>query len=158
MNKELLFKSNGKTTVLIDGNVIRISRKGFTNLVLQGLKGEKTIPIQNITAIQLKKHGFTTGYIQFSQHGMMESKKGVNDAIKDENTVLFSNQADYEQALELKEYIEGVQAQLTQPATTTVIASKASEADELLKFKQLLDAGVITQDEFDTKKKQILGL
>ena len=33
-----------------------------------------------------------------------------------------------------------------------------SEADEILKFKQLLDAGVITQEEFDAKKKQLLGL
>lgn len=33
-----------------------------------------------------------------------------------------------------------------------------SDADELLKFKQLLDAGIITQEEFDAKKKQILGL
>lgn len=33
-----------------------------------------------------------------------------------------------------------------------------SEADELLKFKKLMDAGVITQEEFDAKKKQILGL
>jgi len=33
-----------------------------------------------------------------------------------------------------------------------------STADELLKFKQMLDAGIITQDEFDTKKKQLLGL
>lgn len=34
----------------------------------------------------------------------------------------------------------------------------ASSADELLKFKQLLDMGAITQEEFDTKKKQLLGL
>lgn len=33
-----------------------------------------------------------------------------------------------------------------------------SEADELLKFKKLLDMGVISQEEFDAKKKQILGL
>ncbi|MGI6752673.1 MAG: SHOCT domain-containing protein [Anaerovoracaceae bacterium] len=33
-----------------------------------------------------------------------------------------------------------------------------SEADEILKFKQLLDNGVITQEEFEMKKKQILGL
>ena len=33
-----------------------------------------------------------------------------------------------------------------------------SEADEILKFKQLLDNGAITQEEFETKKKQILGL
>lgn len=31
-------------------------------------------------------------------------------------------------------------------------------ADEIMKFKQLLDAGAITQEEFDAKKKQLLGL
>ena len=33
-----------------------------------------------------------------------------------------------------------------------------SAADELKKYKDLLDAGVITQEEFDAKKKQLLGL
>ena len=33
-----------------------------------------------------------------------------------------------------------------------------SNADELKKFKELLDSGVITQEEFDAKKKQLLGL
>jgi len=36
-------------------------------------------------------------------------------------------------------------------------APQLSAADELLKFKQLLDAGVLTQDEFDAKKRQLLG-
>ena len=42
-------------------------------------------------------------------------------------------------------------------AGAAVVAS-TSDADELMKFKQLLDAGVITQEEFDAKKKQLLGL
>jgi len=33
-----------------------------------------------------------------------------------------------------------------------------SDADELLKFKYLLDAGAITEDEYSLKKKQLLGL
>lgn len=33
-----------------------------------------------------------------------------------------------------------------------------SSADELGKFKKLLDDGAITQEEFDAKKKQLLGL
>ena len=40
----------------------------------------------------------------------------------------------------------------TQNATTV------SAADELKKFKELLDMGVISQEEFDAKKKQLLGL
>lgn len=31
-------------------------------------------------------------------------------------------------------------------------------AEELKRYKELLDSGVITQEEFDAKKKQILGL
>ena len=33
-----------------------------------------------------------------------------------------------------------------------------SAADELKKYKDLLDSGIITQEEFDAKKKQLLGL
>ena len=33
-----------------------------------------------------------------------------------------------------------------------------SPAEELKKFKELLDAGIISQEEFDAKKKQLLGL
>jgi len=40
---------------------------------------------------------------------------------------------------------------------TTVVNQTASAADEILKFKQLLDAGVISQDEFDAKKRQLIG-
>lgn len=37
-------------------------------------------------------------------------------------------------------------------------APQSSDADELAKFKSLLDSGAITQEEYDAKKKQILGL
>lgn len=36
--------------------------------------------------------------------------------------------------------------------------SQTESADELKKYKDLLDSGVITQEEFDAKKKQLLGL
>lgn len=42
--------------------------------------------------------------------------------------------------------------------TTTNVYQAQSAADEILKFKQLLDNGIITQEEFDAKKKQLLGL
>lgn len=35
---------------------------------------------------------------------------------------------------------------------------KSDEADQLKKYKELLDMGIITQEEFDAKKKQLLGL
>lgn len=42
--------------------------------------------------------------------------------------------------------------QNAQPAAST------SAVDEIKKFKELLDQGIITQEEFDVKKKQLLGL
>ena len=45
-----------------------------------------------------------------------------------------------------------------QNETAAASAPQLSAADELAKFKSLLDSGVITQEEFDAKKKQLLGL
>ena len=36
--------------------------------------------------------------------------------------------------------------------------SSSSQADELKKYKNLLDSGIITQEEFEAKKKQLLDL
>ena len=35
---------------------------------------------------------------------------------------------------------------------------KTTNADEIRKYKELLDMGAITQEEFDVKKKELLGL
>lgn len=40
----------------------------------------------------------------------------------------------------------------------SVSGSSTSTADEILKFKNLLDSGIITEDEFIAKKKQLLGI
>lgn len=44
-----------------------------------------------------------------------------------------------------------------QEETKTNAKAPESASDELKKFKELLDAGIITQEEFDAKKKQLLG-
>ncbi len=47
-----------------------------------------------------------------------------------------------------------------QPAPTATVPSMSvsEQLDAVKKLKELLDAGILTQDEFDSKKKQILGL
>ena len=45
------------------------------------------------------------------------------------------------------------------PAPAPAAPTSVSEAaDDLMKLKELLDAGILTQEEFDAKKKQLLGL
>ncbi len=51
-------------------------------------------------------------------------------------------------------------ADVRQPAPTATVPSMSvsEQLDAVKKLKELLDAGILTQDEFDSKKKQILGL
>ena len=46
----------------------------------------------------------------------------------------------------------------TMPVPIIYQEKDTSNADELRKYKKLLDDGVISQEEFDAKKKQLLGL
>lgn len=47
---------------------------------------------------------------------------------------------------------------IQQPVHTQTPKITLGTADELKTYKELLDSGVITQEEFDAKKKQLLGL
>lgn len=50
-----------------------------------------------------------------------------------------------------------VEAEQQKPAPAAAPASAHSVADEIMKYKQLLDCGAITEEEFKAKKKQLLG-
>lgn len=141
---------NGQLSVFEDKVVI--TRKGALAKLTQGFfKGDKTIYINQITSIQVKRGGMVTnGYIQFSLGGGVESTKGIMDATKDENTVMFSYRKN-ELVSEIKRYVENVmQAQRTSKTSSSV-------ADEILKLKSLLDEGILTQEEFDAQKKRLLS-
>lgn len=141
-------KSNGKFEIEVTQSMIKVFPKGFINAVNKGLVGQKTYKIENLTGVQYKKPGLTTGYIQFVLMGSRESKRGVTGAVHDENSITFSNKKEALLMLELKEFVENKMQTKN---------SNFSTADELLKLKQLLDSGVITEKEFEAEKRKILG-
>lgn len=57
---------------------------------------------------------------------------------------------------EMQEVAEYVKQRVDQIKNST--GTVFSSADELKKFKELLDSGIISQEEFDAKKKQLLNL
>ena len=130
---------------------VRIKRKGFMAFLSVGLSGDKEILISHITSIQVKKPGFTNGYIQFSFRGGKESKGGLLAAGEDENTILFTSK----QETGFLEAKEAIQRRLGQIAAGD---SSSSGLDELEKLASLRDKGILTEEEFQAKKKQILGL
>lgn len=134
------------------GNKICIRRKGMLSFLTQGLKGDKNIMISTISSIQFKNAGMmTNGYIQFAFMGGKEAKGGLFQGSQDENTVMFNKkqQPGFEQ---IRDKVE----KMIQTGNTTT--SSISDADELIKFADLRDKGILTEDEFQQKKKQILGL
>lgn len=144
---------NGQLTVYEDKVVIE--RKGFWGFATQGLAGSKTIPMTAIQSIQFKSSGFLSGYIQFSVLGGKEAQGGVWNATDDENTIMFKGDEENKVGEKIKEYIE---KQIIERSKPQSVVQQVSAADEIIKLKQLLDMGVITSEEFNAKKKQLLGL
>lgn len=131
---------------------IEIARKGLFAMSMQGLKGVKTIPISEIKSIQFKPAKLSVGYIQFAVGGGIEGRRGLREAYYDENTITFkypNNQI----AEVIKNYIENlIINRNNKPTFPSILA-----ADELKKYKELLDSGAITLDEFEEKKNKILN-
>lgn len=138
---------NGRIELYKD--FVRLDRGTVMGFLTQGLKGQKDIYFTSITSIQIKKPGLVVGYIQFSIPGGNESKGGAFASNKEENTISFVGAVKYQQVLEIKEYIE----KKKQSGNQTL-----SVADELEKMHSLVGKGILTEEEFNQKKKQLLNI
>lgn len=148
------FKSSVGDGLKVYEDRIVISHSGVLNFFAMGIKGDKTIYYNDLTAVQFKKAGWICGHIQFSLLGGRESVGGVFAASSDENTITI-NSSENDIAEKMVTYIQEKIKEARQPKVAT---AATSSADEIMKLKNLLDMGIITQEEFDAKKKQLLGL
>lgn len=139
---------NGTLLVTDTGIIIKRGIRGF---LLGGatLRGDKTIPYSSIVAVQLKKAGITAGYLQLTLHGGSEAKGGVFQAATDENSISFYKGKN----LDFKEAKEMIERHISGGSQKT-----ASNLDELERLADLKEKGIITQKEFEAKKKSLLNL
>lgn len=148
------YKGYNGTLILTDtGVIIKRGAKGF---LLGGgmLRGDKTIPYGSIVAVQLKKAGMTAGYIQLTLKGGSEAKSGLFQSATDENSINFHSAFggnNNELFAEAKKLIEERINAVNSPA-------KNSGLDDLEKLATLKEKGIISEEEFQAKKKQLLGL
>lgn len=122
--------------------------------------GEKTIYYADCIGLQFKESGIQIGYLQFETASRMMNN--INSNFFSENSFTFDlTVTTNEQMKEVRDYVEAqirmcknnqnqVQNQSAAPAM--------SAAEEIKQFKELLDMGIISQEEFEAKKKQLLGL
>ena len=120
--------------------------------------GEKTIYYVDCIGVQFKKSGFQIGYLQVeTASGLMNNKANnffnENSFTFENNRNNVTNELMEEVASYIKQQVEMAKNRKNEPAIVQI-----SPAEELKKFKELLDIGAITQEEFDIKKKQVLGL
>ena len=112
--------------------------------------GDKTIYYRNVLSVQFKPSGAVDGFIQ------LETANTGSGNYAAENSYQFGK-SENDIAKEVADYIQEKVEETNKPAVAQIV-QKESSADELIKFKQLLDMGAITQEEFDAKKKELLGL
>lgn len=92
-----------------------------------------------------------------------ETIRGITKVTVNSTTKTMTLMAGRQQTKNINLFVEAFSSEIEKyekASTTDTMDSspKPSTADEILKFKQLLDCGAITQEEFDAKKKQLLGL
>ena len=127
------------------------------SLTVDGINGMKKdlfsskvldIPFENITSISVQKGildkliggetvavASATGFIKF--RGIQNANEFVNMTLE-----------------ELKKYKESVS---NKSAQQTVVNNSSDEADKLMKLKKLLEQGLITQEEFEQKRQELIS-
>jgi len=153
-NEKLLLGFSSNSIYDPKGNIIWGGTVAFAitdKRILYGRKamlgGYKTVDLDNINDITKSNWGIIDTRITIDTY-----KESIEF-----NVGKLQNDDYYKKILEaLEKYRENKSASQSQ-SSQTIIQNNISIADEILKFKQLLDMGVLTQEEFDMKKKELLN-
>lgn len=131
---------------------IVIKRKGKRAVKIYGIEEERSIPMEVIKGVKFRAWTLMVrGYLQFNIEGNIDTQGGFVAAASDENTIFFTKEGN-ETAKKIKNYIEEIIVK------STKYDDGNGSINELKRFKELFDEGIITKEEFEAKKKQILNL
>lgn len=148
----LEYKTNqGK--LIIKKNTISLTH----NRLYVGNKGTKEIAITSISSIHLSQPGIKAGRIRFFIEGSLQENK-YQAYLASENELLITTPNDYRTMHEAKQIIESLRLHHSEKLHQTLSkhTSAFSPADEIRKYKSLLDDGIISEEEFEKKKKELL--
>lgn len=140
--------------------VFKVSITIGSILTKNATDGEKTIYYSDVIGVQFKPSGLAIGYLQLETASSAGNNK--SDNFFNENSFTYEPKNITNDEMEkvvayIRERVEACKEAKNNPVVAAPAAA-VSVADEIKKFKELLDMGAITQEEFDAKKKQLLGL
>lgn len=146
----------GSGFVRFDGDYVHIQHAGGLTRLTIG-KGTKRISIHHITAMHLKPAGpIVSGYLQFTMGGSVETRARFGrqsyDAASDENSILFTKveQPFFERFRDEVEKAISGQHRPAGPSAPDLLT-------QLRGLAELRDAGVLSDEEFEAKKADILS-
>ena len=141
---------------------------GFTlhakgqNLIVATKRGEEIFPISKIQSFALKEpRGLSQGTVTFrtaqAATAGVSLGFGFGASIGAEKN-FFYQKRDLGAALALRDYVTSYEERQRSADDTAAGAKVVSVVEEIRGRKGLLDDGILTQEEFDAKKRQLLGL
>jgi hypothetical protein len=114
-------------------------------------KKVKSFPIHQITSVDISKKVLAS-YMELTGAGFGGSSyTGAGYTAQNENLVFFPN-AKMERFQEIAKKIRDI---ITKTSNNN--SFQTNESNELEKFYELMKKGIITEEEFQKKKKQIIG-
>ncbi len=152
---EAIFEIQRANTILkVYEDGVSFSRTGIQK-VLSGSPGERKIYYKDISSIQWKKsNALFSGFLEFVVIGSNAKQGGGLFAGTDnENRFTFWNR-DLPTMEKIKDFVEKKINEKNGMPTSEV----KSTAEQIRELKTLLDEGILTKEEFEAKKKQLLGL
>ena len=118
------------------------------------------IDFNNISSIQLHTGFLGAGYIEIISHGMNNKQRSPWSVNKNEDPAKAENC--FSCGRGGKSLLEIVNKKLNeiknnQTVTNGVVEQKYDKFEEIKKYKELLDQEIITSEEFEQKKKELLS-
>ncbi len=145
-------------TLSVYEDCVSLTPKGFLGFATKGMAGERKIFYKDISSVQFKPSTkLLSGFIEFyfAGHNTQKQGGGLFAGTNNDNRFTFYHKF-LPDMVKINDYIQSKINNITITNPPTI--DNTDSVTELKKYKQLLDDGIITQEDYDTKKKQLLGL
>ncbi len=151
-----IYGIGGRYMEVYEDRVVIVTRLAIESLIFgNATDGEKTIYYVDCNGIQVKQTGIAYGYIQ------LETASSLMNNLKsnyfNENSFAYDLTAITPDNINevvnyIKNRIHEIKTNKGKPIMQTI-----SPADEIKKYKELLDMGAITAEEYEKKKNELLN-
>ena len=153
-------------------NAEKASRERHKNIARLISVGERRVNLNSISSVEsFSKANTANGYLKFVHKGAKQNTLYDCEYFFFNNSIPFKSKKIKQEVETIKNILTNRIAATEQEALMAAAQAERQKAEqqfaqqtkvdvfeEIRKYKQLFDEGIISEDDFNTKKKQLLGL